>query len=89
MPRLDGKRLFGKGKMSKCVLCTQLGLNRLDAGYELACVKTCLTDALLYDDRDKLVTIAKDKVILCLLSASVGLILSIILLLLKHKPEFS
>jgi len=62
VPRLDGNILFGKGKASKCVLCTQPGLDRLDAGYEPACVKTCPTDALLFDDRDKLVDIAREKV---------------------------
>jgi formate dehydrogenase iron-sulfur subunit len=62
VPRLEGSTLLGKTRMSKCVLCTQPGLNRLDAGYEPACVKTCPTDALLFDDRDKLIAIAKDKV---------------------------
>lgn len=62
VPRLEGNTILGKTKMSKCVLCTQPALNRLDAGYEPACVKTCPTDALLFDDRDKLVTIAKNKV---------------------------
>jgi formate dehydrogenase iron-sulfur subunit len=62
VPRLDGNRLFGKGKAYKCVLCTQPTLNRLDVGKEPACVKACPPDALMYDDRDKLVAIAKDKV---------------------------
>lgn len=62
VPRLEGNTILGKTKMSKCVFCTQPGLNRLDAGYEPACVKTCPTNALLFDDRNKLVTIAKEKV---------------------------
>jgi len=62
VPRLEGSSILGKTKSSKCVACMQPGLNRLDAGYEPACVKTCPTDALLFDDRDKLITIAKEKV---------------------------
>jgi formate dehydrogenase iron-sulfur subunit len=62
VPRLDGNRLIGKGVMSKCVLCTQAGLNRLDINQEPACVKTCPTDALTFGDRDTLVATARQKV---------------------------
>jgi len=62
VPRLKGSSVLGNTKAFKCVACMQPGLNRLDAGQEPACVKSCPPNALLYDDRDKLVTIAKEKV---------------------------
>jgi formate dehydrogenase iron-sulfur subunit len=62
VPRLSGNTILGNTKSSKCVLCTQPGLNRLEAGYEPACVKTCPTDALTFDDRDKQIAVGQSKV---------------------------
>jgi len=42
------------GVARKCTLCTTPGLNRLDEGWEPACVKTCPTDALIIGDRSQL-----------------------------------
>jgi ferredoxin len=43
-------------------MCTQPGLNRLDAAAEPACVKTCPTDALQFGDRTAMIDEAKKKV---------------------------
>lgn len=62
VPRLKGSFVLGNTKMSKCVLCTQPGLNRLDSGYTPACVKTCPTKALQYGDRSTMIAEGKKKV---------------------------
>jgi len=62
IPRLDAGRLTGVGKMDKCTLCTTPGLDRLSAGHEPACVKTCPTNALVFGDRDELLSRGRDKV---------------------------
>jgi len=55
VPRSDRNLITGVAKMDKCTFCTTPGLDRIAAGYEPACVKSCPTDALIYGDRDKLV----------------------------------
>jgi formate dehydrogenase beta subunit len=62
VPKLDHYIGIEKAKVSKCVFCTQPGLNRLDAGQTPACVKSCPPKALLYDDRSALITVGKQKV---------------------------
>lgn len=62
VPRLDASRVSGVGKMDKCTLCTTPGLDRLSIGQEPACVKTCPTDALIFGDRDELVTEGRSRV---------------------------
>lgn len=55
VPRLTRNNMTGVAKMDKCSFCTTPGLNRIAAGYEPACVKTCPPKALVYGNRDKLV----------------------------------
>ena len=62
VPRSTRNVLTGLAKMDKCTLCTTPGLDRLAEGWKPACVKTCPPGALVYDDRDKLVTEGKKRV---------------------------
>ena len=62
VPRSDRNLLTGIAKMDKCTLCTTPGLDRIAEGWEPACVKTCPTNALQYDDRDKLVAEGRKRV---------------------------
>jgi len=62
VPRADRNLLTGIAKMDKCTLCTTPGLDRIAEGWEPACVKTCPTNALQYDDRDKLVAEGRKRV---------------------------
>ena len=62
VPRSDRNLLTGIAKMDKCTLCTTPGLDRVAEGWEPACVKTCPTNALQYDDRDKLVAEGRKRV---------------------------
>lgn len=62
IPRIDTAIGQVLGRAAKCTACTTLGLDRLDSGYEPACVKTCPTGALEYGDQYKLVSAAKAKV---------------------------
>ncbi len=62
VPRLEKNHITGIGKMSKCTFCTTPGLNRIDAGWEPACVKTCPPHALQYGDRGEMLALARQKV---------------------------
>ncbi len=62
VPRLNTNRVTGAGKMDKCTACTSSGLNRIDNGFQPACVKTCLSGALTYGDRDELITTGSARV---------------------------
>ena len=58
VPRAKGNDIIGIRKIDKCVLC----IDRISAGIEPSCVKTCPTDALIFGDRDDLVAIGKERV---------------------------
>jgi formate dehydrogenase iron-sulfur subunit len=58
IPHLD----HHEGTATKCQACTSVGLNRLQAGAEPACVKACPPDALIYGNRDDLVTTGQKRV---------------------------
>ena len=58
IPHLD----HHEGTATKCQACTSVGLNRLTAGGEPACVKACPPDALLYGGRDELVATGQQRV---------------------------
>jgi formate dehydrogenase iron-sulfur subunit len=62
VPRDERNLATGVAKIEKCPLCTAAGLDRIAAGYEPACVKTCPTDALVYSDRDELVSEGRKRV---------------------------
>ncbi len=62
VPRSTRDLLSGVAKADKCTFCTTVGLDRVAEGYEPACVKSCPPDALLYDDRSKLVALGRDRV---------------------------
>jgi formate dehydrogenase iron-sulfur subunit len=62
VPRSDRNLITGVAKMDKCTLCTSAGLNRLNEGYEPACVKTCPPDALIFGDRNQLLAEGKSRV---------------------------
>ena len=62
VPRLTKNVFTGIAKMDKCSFCTTPGLNRIDEGYEPACVKTCPPNALQYGDRDQLVAEGRSRV---------------------------
>ena len=62
VPRSTRNLLTGVARMDKCTLCTTAGLNRLEAGYEPACVKTCPTNALMFGDRNELLQDARQRV---------------------------
>ena len=51
-----------EGTAMKCQACTSVGLNRLTAGAEPACVKSCPPDALRYGDRTEMVALGKQRV---------------------------
>jgi len=53
----DVPRYDAEGKVTKCHLC----FDRIEAGMEPACVKTCPTGALKYGDRDELISTAKKE----------------------------
>lgn len=62
VPRMTRNAITGIAKMDKCTFCTTPGLNRIDAGWEPACVKTCPPKALTYGERSELLTEAKKRV---------------------------
>jgi len=62
VPRTDRNLIVGIAKMDKCTFCTSPGLNRIAEGYEPACVKTCPPKALLYGDRNELLSVGRERV---------------------------
>jgi len=59
VPHFDyDKGLIDGAFIDKCMLCTQ----RIDIGLEPACVATCLTDALVFGDRDELIREAHERI---------------------------
>ncbi len=62
VPRLQRNTLTGIAKMDKCTMCTSPGLDRVAAGYEPACVKTCPPQALTFGDRAALLAEGKTRV---------------------------
>jgi formate dehydrogenase iron-sulfur subunit len=62
VPRSTRNLLTGIAKMDKCTFCTTQGLDRINAGWEPACVKTCPPKALLYGDRASLLATGKQRV---------------------------
>ena len=62
VPRSERNLVTGIARMDKCTFCTSPGLDRIDAGYEPACVKVCPTGALQYGARDELVTEGRKRV---------------------------
>ncbi len=62
VPRYVGNRFTGILKMDKCTFCTTAGLDRIAQGMEPACVKSCPPKALLYGDRDQMITMGTSRV---------------------------
>lgn len=62
VPRSTRNLLTGIAKMDKCTFCTTPGLDRIEKGWEPACVKTCPPRALKYGDRADLVAEGKQRV---------------------------
>jgi formate dehydrogenase iron-sulfur subunit len=62
VPRLDTNRASGLGRMDKCTFCTTAGFDRIDAGNEPACAKTCPTGALSFGDRNTLLMTGKTAI---------------------------
>jgi formate dehydrogenase beta subunit len=62
VPRSTRNTLTGIAKMDKCTFCTTQGLDRIDAGWEPSCVKTCPTGSLKYGDRAELVAEGNKRV---------------------------
>ncbi|MFA4835217.1 MAG: 4Fe-4S dicluster domain-containing protein [Dehalococcoidia bacterium] len=58
VPKTDGGNLTGIRKASKCLFCR----DRVTNGLQPACVTTCPTAALQFDERNKLVTLGRDRV---------------------------
>jgi formate dehydrogenase iron-sulfur subunit len=62
VPRSTRNVLTGAALMDKCTACTSVGLNRIEAGNEPACVNTCPTGALTFGDREALVADGRQRV---------------------------
>ncbi len=62
VPRSDRNLVSGQAKMDKCTMCTNPGYDRITAGYEPACVKTCPPLALQFGDREQLVKDGANRV---------------------------
>ncbi|MDO8491927.1 MAG: 4Fe-4S dicluster domain-containing protein [Dehalococcoidia bacterium] len=62
VPRSTRNVVTGIAKADKCTLCTTPALDRLAAGQEPACVKTCPPKALVYGDRAQLLAQGKTRV---------------------------
>ena len=62
VPRLTRNALTGIALMDKCTFCTTLGLNRVDEGWEPACVKSCPPRALRYGNWSDMVAEGKKHV---------------------------
>ena len=62
VPRSTRNIITGIAKMDKCTFCTTAGFDRIGAGYEPACVKTCPPKALTFGDRKTLVDEGKKRV---------------------------
>jgi formate dehydrogenase iron-sulfur subunit len=62
VPRSTRDIVSGIAKADKCTFCTTLGLDRIAAGYEPACVKSCPPDALIYGDRAQLAAEGRKRV---------------------------
>lgn len=58
VPRLSGDKISGIEVMQKCVFCA----DRVGAGMETACAKTCPPGAISFGDRDQLVTTGRARV---------------------------
>jgi formate dehydrogenase iron-sulfur subunit len=58
VPRMRGNNISGVRKAEKCVFCQ----DRVQNGYEPACVKTCPPNALVFGNRDELVIKGKQRV---------------------------
>jgi len=61
-PQGDRNVLTGNARMDKCTMCTSPGSDRIGDGELPACVKTCPTGALVFGDRDRLVSDGKARV---------------------------
>jgi formate dehydrogenase iron-sulfur subunit len=62
IPRSNRNLITGVAKMDKCTMCTSSGLDRVDNGYDPACVKTCPTGALVFGDRAELLAAGSTRV---------------------------
>ncbi|MCG8708157.1 hydrogenase 2 operon protein HybA [Brenneria sp. 4F2] len=59
IPKYDYENPFGK--LHKCELCNQAGLQRLDKGGLPGCVDVCPTGAVIFGTREELLTEAKHR----------------------------
>ena len=58
VPQIKGDKVSGVGVMQKCLFCA----DRVEAGMETACAKTCPPGAITFGDRDKLVAAGRTRV---------------------------
>ena len=62
VPRYTRNAITGIALMDKCTFCTTPGLNRVDEGWEPACVKACPPKALKYGNWGDMVAQGKSQV---------------------------